>query len=86
MDVATLEAHIRWARPLTATDRQLLVRLQGRAALADMQPVIGHMLERGLKLAQEAVQWTGRAAANLAAPPPHPPETPLPSPPESPTR
>jgi hypothetical protein len=56
MDAATLDAHIRWARPLTENDRHLLVRLQGRASLADMQPVIAHMLERGLKLEQEAVQ------------------------------
>ena len=56
MDVATLEAHIRWARPLTENDRSLLARLQGYASLADSQPVIAHMLERGLKLEQEAVQ------------------------------
>lgn len=56
MDVAALEAHARWARPLTENDRRLLARLQGHAALTDLQPVIGHMLERGLKLEQEAVQ------------------------------
>ncbi len=60
MDAATLEAHIRWARPLTENDRHFLVRLQGHAALADMQPVIAHMLERGLKLEQEAVQLAGQ--------------------------
>ncbi len=56
MDEATLDAHSHWARPLTDNDRRLLVRLQGHAALADMQPVIAHMLTRGLKLEQEAVQ------------------------------
>lgn len=56
MDAATLDAHTRWARPLTENDRRLLARLQGRASLADLQPVIEHMLERGLKLEQEAVQ------------------------------
>ena len=56
MDVATLEAHIRWARPLTENDRSLLARLQGYASLADSQSVIAHMLERGIKLEQEAVQ------------------------------
>jgi hypothetical protein len=56
MDATTLEAHIRWARPLTENDQRLLVRLQGYASLADLQPVIEHMLERGLKLEQEAVQ------------------------------
>ena len=56
MDAATLEAHIRWARPLTENDQRLLTRLQGYTSLADLQPVIEHMLERGLKLEQEAVQ------------------------------
>jgi hypothetical protein len=56
MDVATLEAHVRWARPLTANDRRLLTRLQGYGSLADLQPTIAHMLARGLKLEQEAVQ------------------------------
>ena len=58
MDVATLEAHTRWARPLTENDRNLLARLQGYASLADLQSVIAHMLERGIKLEQEAVQLT----------------------------
>jgi hypothetical protein len=56
MDAATLESHIRWARPLTENDQRLLTRLQGYTSLADLQPVIEHMLERGLKLEQEAVQ------------------------------
>ena len=56
MDAATLEAHIRWARPLTENDRSLLARFQGYTWLADLQSVIAHMLERGLKLEQEAVQ------------------------------
>ena len=56
MDIATLEAHARWARPLTENDRRLLARLQGYASLADLQPIITHMLDRGLKLEQEAVQ------------------------------
>lgn len=61
MDAATLDAHTRWARPLTENDRRLLVRLQGHASLADMQPVITYMLDRGLKLEQEAVQLAGRS-------------------------
>ncbi len=61
MDVETLAAHARWARPLTENDRGLLARLQGRASLDDMQPVIASMLERGLKLEQEAVQLAARA-------------------------
>ena len=56
MDVATLEAHARWAKPLTASDRRLLARLRGWASLSDLHPVIDHMLARGLKLEQEAIQ------------------------------
>ena len=63
MDVATLDAHIRWARPLTENDRRLLARLQGYASLADLQSVIAHMLERGLKLEQEAVQLANALTA-----------------------
>jgi hypothetical protein len=61
MDMETLAAHTRWARPLTENDRGLLARLQGRASVDDMQPVIASMLERGLKLEQEAVQLAARA-------------------------
>lgn len=56
MDVATLEAHIRWARPLSDSDRRLLARLRGYTNLADLWPLIDHMLQRGLKLEQEAIQ------------------------------
>lgn len=55
MDVDTFEAHARWARPLTPGDLKNLTRLLRRASLADVQPVITHLLERGLKLEQEAV-------------------------------
>jgi hypothetical protein len=55
MDVETLEAHARWARPLTTGDARNLNRLAGRASLADMRPLLVHMLERGLKLEQEAI-------------------------------
>jgi len=57
MDIATLEAHTRWARPLTLNDRRLLARLQGYPILADLQPLITHMLARGLKLEQEGFQF-----------------------------
>jgi hypothetical protein len=56
MDAATLDAHIRWARPLSENDYQLLSRMQNNPALDDLKPIIAHMLERGLKLEQEAVQ------------------------------
>ena len=55
MDVKTLEAHARWARPLTSGDVRNLNRLAGRASLAAMRPLLVHMLERGLKLEQEAI-------------------------------
>src|SRR5574341_2287578 len=55
MDIETLEAHAAWARPLTAGDVKNLARLTRRPSLADMQPLIAHMLQRGLKLEQEAV-------------------------------
>jgi len=55
MDIETLEAHAAWARPLTAGDVKNLARLARRLSLADRQPLIAHMLQRGLKLEQEAV-------------------------------
>jgi len=56
MDIETLESHSQWARPLTPADTQNLTRLARRPALADMRPLIAHLLERGLKLEQEAIQ------------------------------
>ncbi len=55
MDVETLKAHSQWARPLTANDVHHLKRLLRRKALADMHSLIEHMLQRQLKLEQEAV-------------------------------
>jgi len=55
MSVDTLEAHARWARPLTRADERNLKRISRRPSLNDVQPVINHMLERGLKLEQEAI-------------------------------
>jgi hypothetical protein len=55
MDRATLDAHARWAHPLSAGDERNLRRLRHHPALADMVPLIDHMLLRGLKLEQEAV-------------------------------
>jgi len=55
MDIATLEAHAAWARPLTPGDVRSLTRLAHRASLADMRPLIAYMLRRGLKLEQEAI-------------------------------
>jgi hypothetical protein len=55
MDVETFEAHARWARPLTPGDVKNMTRLLRRPSLADVQPTIRHLLERGLKLEQEAI-------------------------------
>jgi hypothetical protein len=56
MDVDTLEAHAHWAHPLTAADERNLARLSHHPALADVRPLIEHMLWRGIKLEQEAVE------------------------------
>ena len=55
MDKDTLEAHARWAQPLSAADERNLARLKNHPFLSDMTPLIEHMLERGIKLEQEAV-------------------------------
>jgi hypothetical protein len=55
MDQATLDAHARWAQPLSAGDERHLARLRRDPALGDMAPLIDHMLLRGIKLEQEAV-------------------------------
>ena len=51
----TLDAHIAWAKPLTPGDERALARLTRHPYLADVQPVIKHMLARGVKMEQEAV-------------------------------
>jgi hypothetical protein len=56
MDIATLEANIPRARPLTASDKNNLKRLSLRPELLDIRPVIEHMLKRGVKLEQEGVE------------------------------
>lgn len=55
MDIETLDAHAQWASPLTPRDRANLARLSRRASLTDVQPLIAHMLRRGLKMEQEAI-------------------------------
>jgi hypothetical protein len=56
MDIATFEAHLRWARPLTDRDRERLARSLGHAALSDLRPLVEHLLAQGLKLEQEAIR------------------------------
>jgi hypothetical protein len=60
MDIEALEAHARWARPLTPADEQRLARLARHPYLTDVRPLIQHMLARGLKLEQEAVALTAK--------------------------
>jgi hypothetical protein len=55
MDCATLEAHARWARPLSRGDEGHLHRLKHHPALADVVSLIDLMVRRGIKLEQEAV-------------------------------
>ncbi|HUV91192.1 MAG TPA: Wadjet anti-phage system protein JetD domain-containing protein, partial [Anaerolineae bacterium] len=55
MDCATLDAHARWAHPLTPADERNLARLRRCPALSDLVPLMDHMLARGIKLEQEAV-------------------------------
>jgi len=61
MDVETLETHAAWARPLTPIDVKNLTRLAHRPSLADLQPLIAHMLQRSLKLEQEAIRFVPNA-------------------------
>lgn len=55
MDVETLESHVSQARPLAAGDAARLARLARDPHLADVRPLVDHMLARGLKLEQEAL-------------------------------
>ncbi len=55
MDVPTLDAHAQWGKPLTRADEKNLRRLLLNPRLTDMQPLITHMLEREIKLEQEAI-------------------------------
>lgn len=57
MDRATLDAHARWAHPLSSTDERNLTRLKHHPALEDVTALIDYMLARGLKLEQEAVMF-----------------------------
>jgi len=55
MDCATLDAHARWAHPLSPADERNLARLRRSPTLSDAGPLIDHMLARGIKLEQEAI-------------------------------
>lgn len=55
MDIATFESHARLSRPLTQSDARNLKRLIQNPILKDIHPTIEHLLQRGLKLEQEAI-------------------------------
>jgi len=56
MDIPTFEAFAHLSRPLTSADTRNLQHLYNRPELSDVQPVIEHLIHRGLKLEQEAIQ------------------------------
>ncbi|MCG2788114.1 MAG: DUF2220 domain-containing protein [Anaerolineae bacterium] len=57
MDVATLDANYPRSRPLTASDQTNLKKLRIRPELKDMREVIAHILQRGVKLEQEGIEF-----------------------------
>ncbi|MBU1880088.1 MAG: DUF2220 domain-containing protein, partial [Chloroflexi bacterium] len=68
MDRDTLDAHARWAQPLSTADERNLTRLKRHPALTDAIPLIDHMLARGIKLEQEAVALASEPTPNSDAP------------------
>ena len=57
MDITTFNAYAHLARPLTQSDRRNLKRLTYHPNLKDIHPTVEHLLKRGLKLEQEAIQF-----------------------------
>jgi hypothetical protein len=56
MDISTFEKYAHLSRPLTQTDILNLKHLYTRLELADIRSTIEHLIHRGLKLEQEAIQ------------------------------
>ncbi len=56
MDIPTFNKYAHLSRPLTQTDRHNLKRIALKPSLKDVYPTIEHILKRGLKLEQEAIQ------------------------------
>ncbi len=56
MDISTFENYAYLSRPFTRGDIHNLKRLALHPVLEDVHPTIEHLLERGLKLEQEAIQ------------------------------
>ena len=57
MDIQTLERYSQFARPLTEGDIRNLGRLEKHTELKDVHPVLAYMLQKGIKLEQEAVSF-----------------------------
>jgi hypothetical protein len=55
MDIATFDKYAHLSRPLTQVDTHNLKRLTLNPALKDVHPTLEHILQRGLKLEQEAI-------------------------------
>jgi len=68
MDCNTLDAHAHWAHPLSAADERKLARLKHRSHMADVAPLIDHMLHSGIKLEQEAVSVGKQVATRCQLP------------------
>jgi hypothetical protein len=58
MDVAAFESCAHFSRPLTQTDYRYLKGLFTRPELSDVQPMVGFLLKCGLKLEQEAFEFS----------------------------
>ncbi|MFZ5911841.1 MAG: Wadjet anti-phage system protein JetD domain-containing protein [Chloroflexota bacterium] len=56
MDYPTFESHIHLSHPLTQADMRNLKRLCTYRELTDMRSILEHLVQRGLKLEQEAIQ------------------------------
>jgi hypothetical protein len=56
MDIATFDKYAHLSRPLTQVDTHNLKRLALNPALKDVHPTLEHILQRGLKLEQEAIR------------------------------
>jgi hypothetical protein len=56
MDIPTFESHIHLSHPLTQADEHNLKRLCTYRELTDLRSIIEYLIQRGLKLEQEAIQ------------------------------
>jgi hypothetical protein len=56
MDIPTFEAYAHLSRPLTSRDVRKLKQICTKPELFDVKSIIEHLVQRGLKLEQEAIQ------------------------------